>query len=106
MNGGVVSTINFVVAIVSPVAIVLWLIVSLKIKGDIANNQDEVNRNINAIHTRLADDKAELIKSQTEVKAELVKNYESIKNAHDVHVMKDDLIQAQILEKLKDIAQK
>ncbi len=95
--------IRSLVEILTPVILLAYIIVGLKIKVDIDKNQKEINRNINALHTRLADDKAELVKNQTAIKEELTEKQSAIAKTIDIHIAEDRIIFAQILEKLNEI---
>ena len=81
--------------IVSPIVIVAWVVVGLMIKGSLST-----------LHNRLAIDKADLVKNQTDVKEALVNSQAKLGTSLEVHVAKDELIQAQILEQLKEIKNK
>ena len=81
--------------IISPIVIVAWVVVGLMIKSSLLS-----------LHERIGRDKTDLVKNQVEVKEALVSSQNKLGTALEVHVAKDELIQSQILEQLKEIKNK
>lgn len=72
---------------VTPIAALIWIVIGLAIKSS-----------LDGIHQRMANDKAELVKNQVDVKADLTRNHAGLSQSLAVHVMKDEIIQEQILK--------